>query len=42
VRASVSFAGDQHLFAVIGGLYLFAVGVDGEPELKRLPVRFLE
>jgi hypothetical protein len=41
-RASISFAGDQHLVPVIDGLYLFAVGVDREPEFERLLVRFVE
>jgi hypothetical protein len=40
--ASVAFAGEQHLLPVIDGLYLFAVGVEGEPELERLPVSFVE
>jgi hypothetical protein len=41
-KASVSVAGDQHLVPVLDGLYLFAVGVDAEPELHQLPVRFVE
>jgi hypothetical protein len=40
--ASVAFAGKQHLVPVIEGVYLFAVAVEGEPELERLPVTFVE
>jgi len=41
-KASVSFAGNQHLVPVIDRLYLFAIGVEAEPALERLPVAFVE
>jgi hypothetical protein len=42
-RASITLAGDQHVVVpVLERFYLFAVGLDDEPELERLPVSFVE
>lgn len=41
-RASVAVAGKQHLVPVIEGVYLFALGLEGEPELEQLTVTFAE
>lgn len=41
-KASIVLAGVQHVVPVIDRLYLFAVGLDQEPEFERLAVSFVE
>jgi hypothetical protein len=41
-RAYITLASDQYVAPVIERLYLFAVALDGEPELERLSVSFVE
>ena len=40
--ASIILGGDRYVVLVIERLYLFAVALDGQPELERLPVSFVE
>ena len=40
--ASIVLGGDRYVVPVIERLYLFAVALDGQPELERLPVSFVE
>jgi hypothetical protein len=41
VTAVITFAGEEHAVPVVDGLYLFAVGVKGDPQLERLPVKLV-
>lgn len=41
VSAVITFAGEEHTVPVVDGLYLFAVGVEGELQLERLPVKLV-
>jgi hypothetical protein len=42
VERSIILGGDRYVVLVIERLYLFAVALDGQPELERLPVSFVE